>query len=140
MCSVSQDETISSVRVPFSHNRSISFCKRVFKNCTITDFSSAMSSSLLIQDKILSSSYCAGLIFILCSITLCSFYAAKLRIIPECSKFLTKKERSPLWVPFSLFSLNHDLEPAARARSRSEELEQARLFAHLITTFLPLMI
>ena len=36
--------------------------------------------------------------------------------------------------------LFHDLELSARARSRSEELEQARLFSHLITTFFPLWI
>ena len=68
MCSSDQAAVFASVNVPSSHKRSISLCSLVFRNCTITLFNSAMSSSLFTQDKTFSSSYCAGFILICCCI------------------------------------------------------------------------
>ena len=70
MCSWLHEATFSSESIPLSHSLSISFCKRVFRNCIMTSFNSFTSSSRLRHDKRFSTSYCAGFMRSRCSILL----------------------------------------------------------------------
>ena len=97
MCSDSQAFIFCSVNVPLSQRRSSSRCSRVLRNCTMTFFNSATSSSLSIHESTLSTSYCAGFIRICCCICYSDFLVyyletiANIRIISELHKLFRKK-------------------------------------------------